>query len=129
MIFVDSSVWIAAFRDAKSAEARALTRLLDADEVAISIPVYIEVLAGAARENRAELRKALSALPRFYPSEETWTRIERWIGDAAHRGERFGITDLLVASIAADRKAPLWSRDSDFERMARLDFVRLFRPG
>jgi predicted nucleic acid-binding protein len=37
--------------------------------------------------------------------------------------------DLLVASIAADSDALLWSRDADFGRMARLKFVGLFRPG
>jgi predicted nucleic acid-binding protein len=129
LIFVDSSVWISAFRVAKSPEARELTRLLDSDEVGLSIPVYLELLTGATRENRSRLRSVLSALPVFYPSKETWYRIEQWIARAKDRGQRFGIMDLLVASIAADREAPLWSRDADFERMARLDFVRLFRPG
>lgn len=128
MIFVDSSVWISAFRDARCLEARELTRLLDSDEVVMSIPVYLEVLTGATRENRSHLRRVLSALPVFYPSNETWTRIEQWIERAADSGERFGIADLLVASIAADRQAPLWSVDADFDRMERLEFVTLFRP-
>jgi len=128
LIFVDSSVWISAFRDGKSPEARGLTGLLDSDEVALSIPVYLEVLAGATRENRSQLRRVLSALPVFYPSRETWNRIEQWIERATDRGDRFGILDLLVASIAADRNATLWSLDADFERMARLEFVGLFRP-
>ena len=105
-----------------------MTGLLDSDEVALSIPVYLEVLAGATRENRSQLRRVLSALPVFYPSRETWNRIEQWIARATDRGDRFGILDLLVASIAADRNATLWSLDADFERMARLEFVGLFRP-
>ena len=131
MIFVDSSVWISALRDGKSPEARGLTPLLDSDEVALSIPVYLEVLTrGVTREKRYHLRRALSALPVFYPSTETWARIGKWIERAANRGSRFGIRDLLVASIAADRSAPVWSLDVDFERMARLfQFVELFQPG
>ena len=131
MIFVDSSVWISAFRDGKSLEARGLARLLDSDDVALSIPVYLEVLTRAVtHENRYQLRSALSALPVFYPSTETWARIGKWVERAADRGSRFGIRDLLVASIAADRSAPVWSLDVDFERMARLfQFVELFRPG
>jgi predicted nucleic acid-binding protein len=131
LIFVDSSVWISAFRDGKSPEARGLTRLLDSDEVALSIPVYLEVLTRTVtREKRYHLQRALSALPVFYPSTETWARIGKWVERAAGRGSRFGTRDLLVASIAADRSAPLWSLDVDFERMARLfQFVELFRPG
>jgi predicted nucleic acid-binding protein len=131
LIFVDSSVWISALRDGKSPEARGLTRLLDSDEVALSIPVYLEVLARAVtREKRYHLQRALSALPVFYPSTETWARIGKWVERAAGRGDRFGIRDLLVASIAAERSAPVWSLDVDFERMERLfQFVELFRPG
>jgi predicted nucleic acid-binding protein len=128
LIFVDSSVWISAFRDGKSAEARELRRLLDDDEVALSIPVYLEVLTGASRADRSRFQRLLSALPVFHPTDETWARIERWIARATDGGERFGVMDLLVASIAADRGAPLWSLDADFQRMARLEFVTLFRP-
>ena len=108
-----------------------MTLLLDSDEVALSIPVSLEVLTRAVtREKRYQLRRALSALPVFYPSTETWARIGKWIERAAARGDRFGIRDLLVASIAADRSAPVWSLDADFERMARLfQFVELYRPG
>jgi len=129
LIFVDSSVWISALRDGKGPEARELTRLLDSDEVALSIPVYLEVLTGASREDRSRLRSVLSALPVFYPTRETWDRVEQWVPRASDRGQRFGILDLPVASIAADRRARLWSLDLDFRRMARLEFVELFQPG
>jgi len=131
VIFVDSSVWISAFRDGQSPEARGLTRLLDSDEVALSIPVFLEMLTsrGLGRENRYHLRRVLSALPVFYPSVETWARIGKWIDRAAHRGDQFGVRDLLVASIAADRSAPVWSLAVDFQRMSRLfHFVGLYRP-
>ena len=127
MIFVDSSVWISAFRNGKGAEARGLRRLLDDDEAALSFPVYLEVLTGASRADRSLLQRVLSALPVFNPTRETWARIEQWIARATDAGERFGVMDLLVASIAADRRAALWSLDADFRRMERLEFVTLFR--
>jgi predicted nucleic acid-binding protein len=128
LIFVDSSVWISALRDAGTLEARELTRLLDSDEVALAIPVYLEILTGATRENRSGLRRVLSALPVLYPTRETWTRVEQWIPLATDRGHRFGIMDLLIASIAADWRGRLWSLDENFQRMARLEFVEPFLP-
>ncbi|MGH7557611.1 MAG: PIN domain-containing protein [Gemmatimonadota bacterium] len=128
MISVDSSVWISAFRTREGPEARHLEALLDADLVVLAAPVHLEVLGGASKKDLARLRRGLSALPVYFPTETTWERIDGWITRAVQSGERFGIADLLIAAIAAERKASLWSLDADFARMAQLDFIELHRP-
>jgi predicted nucleic acid-binding protein len=127
LIFVDTSIWIAAFRDPASREARQLSRLLDSDEVALSIPVFLEVLAGASKQDRRKVREALTALPLFYPTDQTWRRVESWIDVASGSGERFGFADLLIGAIAAENDAYLWSLDADFERLARLKLITMFQ--
>ena len=128
MIFVDTSVWVAAFRNAAGREARQLARLLDADEVGLPIPVFLELLSGASRVDRTGLRDALTALPLFVPTDQTWREVERWIDVAGDSGERFGFADLLIGAVTAENGGTLWSLDNDFKRMARLKFVTLFAP-
>ena len=91
MICVDTSVWVAALRDRESAAGRQLDALLERDEVALAVPVRVELLRGASRADRSRLRRALSGPPVFLPTEATWARIDRWVEAAGERGQRFGV--------------------------------------
>jgi predicted nucleic acid-binding protein len=126
VIVVDSSVWISALRDKGSETGRTLAALIEADEVALPIPVRIELLAGVARQGRSALRRALTALPVLAATDETWATIEGWIEPAADANHRFATSDLLIAALAHDIDALVWSHDGDFGRMASLGMVRLY---
>ena len=126
MIAVDTSVWVSALRDARSDDAATLTALLDADEVVLPRPVRLELIAGASKADRARLKRSLAALPVVAPSEDTWALVEQWSERAANAGQRFGLTDLLIAALAEESGALVWSLDADFRRMAKLRFVRLY---
>lgn len=128
MIVVDTSVWVSAFRSGAGAEATHLRELLDADVVAMVIPVQIEVLVGASRQDRPRLRRLLSALPTFYPEESTWELIDSWVDRASQAGEQFGFADLLIGALAAQQDAAVWSLDSDFRRMAACGLVQAHVP-
>jgi predicted nucleic acid-binding protein len=129
MIFVDTSVWVAAFRSTAGKEALRLRDLLDADEVVLAAPVRVEILVGASIQDRIRLRRVLSALPVFYPQQQTWETIDLWVDRAAAAGDRFGFADLLIGALAAEQSAPVWSLDSDFARMARIGLVEAYELG
>ena len=126
MIVVDTSVWVSVLRSASSPEAAVFASLLDADEVLLPVPVRTELIGGARAADRRQLRRTLSALPLAYPTDDTWPLMDRWAEHARDRGERFGVGDLLLAAIAREAGALVWSLDADFARMARLKFVALY---
>lgn len=127
MIVVDTSVWIAVRRKPAGDYAETLRALLDADEVALALPVRIELLSGTAKQDRRAFRRALSALPIVMPTEKTWRLLESWVAPATDAGQRFGITDLLIAALAHDLGALVWSLDRDVAAMAKLGFVQVYR--
>lgn len=128
MIAVDTSVWVAALRRADSPEAAVLSALLDDDAVLLPYPVRLEILSGASPRNLGRLRRSLAALPVAYPSDETWRAIEPMLERAAHAGERFGLRDVLIAALADEQGALVWSLDTDFARLERLGLARCYVP-
>lgn len=126
MIVVDTSVWVAAQRHPAGDTAQTLLSLLDADEVALALPVRLELWAGVGQSDRRRFERAFSALPVLIPTDDTWQPLGDWIARAADAGQRFAITDLLVARLADEIGGLVWSLDSDFERLARLKLVRLY---
>jgi len=129
MIVVDTSVWVAALRSSTSREASAFAALLDSDDVLLTAPVRTELLGGARAADRRRLKRLLTALPVAYPTHDTWRLMDGWAELARDRGDRFGVGDLLIAAIAKDAGALVWSLDADFARMERLELVDLYEPG
>jgi len=127
VIVADTSVWVAATRAPASEDANILGQLIQSDDLLLPLPVRLELIAGLTRKDRKTFTKALTALPVLHPTDETWTRLEGWVAPAADAGHRFAVTDLLIASLAEDVGALVWSLDADFRRLARLGFVRLYR--
>ena len=126
MIVVDTSIWIEALRKRKSVEAEVLSELLDADEVLLPVPVKIELLSGTSKRDREALRSGLAALPVAYPTDDTWRMMDEWTDRMVAAGSPVGVGDLLIAAIAHEAGALVWSRDAAFERLRRLRFVDLY---
>jgi predicted nucleic acid-binding protein len=128
VIFADTSVWVAFLRGLDAPLVQQVRAALDAEEVALAAPVRVEILSGAARRDLPRLRRLLEAFAVFMPTEGTWQLVDEWLDRAARASQRFGAMDLLIGALAAEQKAPIWSLDRDFERMARLGLVERYVP-
>jgi predicted nucleic acid-binding protein len=124
LIVVDTSVWIAAGKQPRVADA--LRGLLEADEVSLALPVRLELWAGIPKHQRKSFLRTYAALPLLHPTEETWRTLPGWIAKATDSGQSFTIIDLLIAALADEIGGLVWSLDQDFERMERLQLVSLY---
>jgi len=123
VIVVDTSVWVEAGR-ARGVEVReTLQSLIDADEVALALPVRLELASGLGRKQRGPFLRALSGLPLLVPTEETWHLVESWIGPGVDRGHTFSVPDLLIAGLTHEIGGLVWSLDEDFARLEKLGYV------
>jgi predicted nucleic acid-binding protein len=127
MIVVDTSVWIDALRQPGREEADVLRQLIDADLVALPVPVRSELLIGTGGRTRDRLARTLLALPVIYPTDDTWTTLDQWTKRAGEAGERFSMADLLIGVLASTEQALVWSADDAFRRMAALELITLYR--
>lgn len=128
MIVVDTSVWIDAHRRPTGTVAKTLNILLDADDVALALPVRLELMAGVSRRDRASLLRALSALPLVRPTDDTWDLIDRWLPAAADKGNHFGLSDWVIAALTSEIGGMVWSLDDDFATMERLKLISRYEP-
>ena len=129
MILVDSSAWIDYLRQTEStADRRLLAAIENEEELAVTEPIVMEVLAGARDAQQ------LRALERLLNTAEMlsvgW--LEGWHeGAALFRACRAaGVTvrslfDCLIASVALREDVSLLTSDRDFTGIARVTGLRL----
>lgn len=119
MILVDTSAWIAFFRD-RGPAAGVVDQALEDDEVALCGPVLTELRRGFT--TASELNKTLpllSACHQLSQPADLWDEA----GDLGFALARRGITvrtlDLLIATHALFHRIPILTLDDDFRSIAR----------
>ncbi len=129
MILVDTSAWVEFDRATGSAVHRRVAELIaDTDDVAVTQPVVMEVLAGARDARRkVDLRRLMDrfALLRFDADVDF---------DGAMRIYRMcrrsgvtprGMVDCMIAAVALRHEATLLAADADLDRVAEVMGIAL----
>lgn len=116
-ILVDTSAWVAFFRG-DAAAVRRVDPLLVEGRVAITGPVFAEVLSGARRAADFDLlNRLLRGLDRLAEPEALWDRVAEHRFALARRGYQASLVDLTIALAALDSGHALLTRDLDFRRI------------
>lgn len=128
MILVDSSVWIDFFSSSPGRAGIELRRMIEeAEPFALTGVVVTEVLQGLTRdEGRVEEYLAMWEI--LEPSGfATYRKAAAIFRLARSKGLSLTTIDTLIAAIAIEREASLFSLDKDFVRIARITPLRLYR--
>jgi len=128
LILVDTSVWIDFFSSSPGRAGSELRRMVDEVEpLALTGVVVMEVLQGLTRDvNRIERYLSLWEMlePLGFSTYREASAISRL---ARSRGLSLTTIDSLIAAIALEHQASLFSLDKDFSRVARITALRLHR--
>ena len=124
MILVDTSAWVEYDRATGSSVDIRLTELIaDTDEVAVTEPVMMEVLAGARDDRReGDLRRLLDRfhLLRF-DSVVHFSGAVRIYRSCRRAGVTpRGLIDCMIAAVASGTATPVLAHDRDFARLAEV---------
>jgi len=117
VILIDTSAWIAFFRDRGPCAARVDQALLDGD-AAICGPVETEIRRGLrSKADRALVLPHLGGCEALSQPSNLWEEA----GDLGFAVARRGVTaktlDLLIACYALSHRLPILTTDRDFEAM------------
>lgn len=126
MILVDTSVWIDFFSSSPGRAGSELRRMIEEVEpFALTGVVVTEVLQGLTRNvNRIERYLSLWEMlePRGFSTYREASAISRL---ARSKGVSLTTIDTLIAAVALEYQASLFSLDKDFSRLARITALRL----
>jgi predicted nucleic acid-binding protein len=119
LILVDSSVWIDFLNSSPSNAGKELRRLIeDAEPFALAGVVVTEILQGLKRDV-SRLEAFLSQWDMLEPSGFRTYREAASICRAARaKGVAFTTIDALIAAIAIEHRATLFTLNRDFARIA-----------
>jgi hypothetical protein len=133
VILVDTSVCSLAFRRRRSGsnepdEVRIFRDLIEADEeIALPGIVLHEILSGIREKAHFErLEEALAGFPVMLATQKTHIEAARIANMCRSKGIAISAVDCLIAALAIEHNAQLFTSDRDFVYMADHCALRLF---
>ena len=128
MILVDSSVWIDFFSSKPGQGGHELRRMIEESEpFAMTGVVVAEVLQGLTRD-AGHVEGFLAQWEMLEPQGfETYLQAAAIYRAACTRGVSLTTIDTLIAAIALEHEASVFTLDQDFLRIARITGLTLYR--
>ncbi len=120
MILIDTSLWIALYRDRRDNTADKLARAVGEEAVSFAPFVITEVLQGARNDVEWKaLSEEIGRFPRLEIPPTTWSDAARIYFDLQRNALTLrGTVDCLIAQLCLFHDCTLLHNDRDFEKIA-----------
>jgi predicted nucleic acid-binding protein len=128
LILVDSSAWVDSFSSSPGEGGAELWRLINIGEpVAVAGVIVAEVLQGLTKDP-TRIESFLSGFDLLKTSGfDTYRVAASLYRRARAKGVSPSTIDTLIAAIAVENGAPIFTLDRDFSRLAMLTPIELYR--
>jgi predicted nucleic acid-binding protein len=128
LILVDSSVWVDFFSSSPGSSGGELRRMIeDSEPLALTGVVVAEVLQGLTRD-ASTIAQFLAQWDMLEPSGfETYRTAAAIHRTARGKGMSLTTIDTLIAAVALEHKASVFTPDHDFSRIALITGLVLHR--
>lgn len=126
---MDSSVWIDFFSRAAGPAGKELHRMMsDSEPIALTGIVVTEILQGLTRDV-AQIERYLTMLEMLEPRGfSTYREAAAIFRHARAKGLTLSTVDAVIAAVALENNAPVFTLDRDFSRLASLTGLSLYHP-
>lgn len=127
MILIDTSVWIDFFSSSPGPAGSELRRMIEeAEPFALTGVVILEILQGLKRDAH-RIERHLSLWEMLDPLEfATYSHAASILRIGRSKGVSLTTIDTLIAAVAIEHDAALFTLDKDFTRIARFTDLRLY---
>ena len=127
MILVDSSVWIDFLSSAPGRAGGELRRMInDAEPFALAGVIITEILRGLTRD-ASRIERYLTQWDLLEPSGfRTYREAAAIFRLGRSQGVSLRTMDVLIAAVALEHRASVFTLDKDFSRIARLTGLPLY---
>lgn len=125
MVVADTTVWIEFFNDPESDEKHAIDLLIDENELALVGPVLSELLQGCRTAGEANtILDHVSALTFLEMDFSLWRRTGELSSSLRRRGTTVPLMDIVIAALAMEHDAEVFTTDPHFEKIPGLKLYR-----
>jgi predicted nucleic acid-binding protein len=120
LVFVDTSVWILAFKGQNKKISLLIDYLLKENRVAVSGIVTLELSYGVKNQKEfKELKEEMKSLVWLETDEKVWERAYSIAFQARRKGITVPSTDILIVALAIENNCALLHSDKHFDVLSK----------